>query len=109
MIVSQKLCYNVEVPSKYKTEGSADTDLLIIVSADNRPDESYIAYATSCMSDFKTGRPVVGLVNFNIAKINRDVGSFEDNVDTTMHEIIHVLGMSPNLYDNFIDEYGNSR
>lgn len=35
---------------------------------------------------------------------------FENNIDTTVHELIHVLGMSKALYKYFLDpETGNQR
>jgi hypothetical protein len=44
-----------------------------------------------------------------LAYLKFDPAEFEENVDTTVHEILHVLGMSSNLYSNYIDENGNKR
>ena len=34
---------------------------------------------------------------------------FQENVDTALHEITHVLAFSGNLYSTFRDENGNVR
>jgi len=34
--------------------------------------------------------------------------AFEENVDTALHELTHVLAFSPNLYDHFVDASGNT-
>jgi len=49
------------------------------------------------------------MINFNLARVKTDISEFEGNADTTMHEIIHILGFSRSLFKYFIDENGNVR
>lgn len=44
-----------------------------------------------------------------MAYLKFDPAEFEENVDTTVHEILHILGMSSSSYPNYIDENGNRR
>lgn len=94
---------------KFKETGEKDSDLLIFIESENDPSESYLAYATSCKLDYSNLRPIVGLVNFNLGKMDFSPEKFEENVDTTVHEILHILGMSGHLFNTFIDENGDKR
>jgi hypothetical protein len=51
-------------------------DLFMAVTASYEPNESYIAYAGACYLDNKTGRPIIGKVHFNVAKLSTDNNDF---------------------------------
>jgi hypothetical protein len=46
-------------------------------------------------------RPITGLVNFNLAYLKISNKEFNDFTMTVLHEIMHVLGFSPTLYEHF--------
>ncbi len=74
------------VPSSHITTG-VDADLVIYVTASNEPAETFLAWATSCLRDSVTGRPVAGQINFNLAYLDYSASEFEGQVDTTLHEV----------------------
>ena len=44
-------------------------DIHFIVNSNDAPEEGYLAYATSCYSNFKTGRAQVGYIMYNAAYV----------------------------------------
>ena len=53
-------CYKVPIPSSLRNSPVTDADLVIFVSATNEPSESFVAWATSCLTSSTTGRPLAG-------------------------------------------------
>jgi len=54
-------------------------------------------------------RPIAGQINFNLEFTKNGADEFEENIDTALHELTHVLAFSPSLYDDFVDSRGNKR
>lgn len=90
----------IHVPTKFTTK-STDTDLILMMTSVNNPDEDYLAYATACSLDGVTGRPNVGMVAINIANTNLTDLQKEIFTYTIIHEIHHILIMSPDLWSFF--------
>jgi len=61
-------CVDVNLPMNFP-EGAEDADLYIMVTAENAPAESYVAWASSCLLSTNTRRPIAGQINFNIGHI----------------------------------------
>jgi len=79
-------------------------DLYIFVTM--RPAVSGVAaWATACMTETTTGRPIAGQLNINPSIL--DAYSADDVLLSTIeHEITHILGFSSNFYNKFIDSNG---
>lgn len=64
-----------------------------------------MAWASACATI--QDRPVLGRINFNIYYLSNLTATsnsdFEGLVDTTIHEITHVLGFSSYFIDKFLD------
>jgi leishmanolysin len=100
--VSYPMCHKVKVPAGlYKKEVQAD--LVIFVTAKNEPDESYVAWASSCELHGSSHRPTVGQVHMNLSHLKTNFAMFYDVFATVIHEITHVLGFSVHMFDEFID------
>jgi len=59
-----------------------------------------------CYGSFHNFRPILGRINFNSAFLETDPESFIDNIYTTLHEMMHVMGFSSEHYDRFVDKDG---
>lgn len=100
-----------QVPNEHKSEGIADTDLVLYVSgsASERfcPDRT-LAVAVPCNFD-QFDRPTAGSINVcldNIVLNSDGTASQEvrqDYIDVSIHEVAHVLGHSSNSYRFFWD------
>jgi hypothetical protein len=99
-------CYQANVPQAHQTTG-LDADLIIYVTASNEPSQGFIAWATSCLQDSVTRRPIAGQINFNLHYLKFEADKFEEQVDTTLHEITHILAFSGNLYRHFMKSFGS--
>ncbi len=77
-----------KVPANHINIG-LDADLVIYVTAKSEPAQSFLAWATSCSQDSVTKRPQAGQVNYNLydLNLNNTDGSFEKQVDVTIHEV----------------------
>lgn len=70
------------------------------------PKDGVLAYADSChWTD--VNRPLFGGITFNTgvfeASEKHRHDQFEDNFETILHEIIHVLGFSDGMWEYFIN------
>ena len=101
-------CDEVPVNPTHNSTGVDDTDLMIYVTAKNEPNETFLAWALNCQKDLFTGRPIFGRINFNLNSLSFDSSSFEDLVDTSLHEITHVLGFSSDLFEEFRAGFNSS-
>lgn len=63
--IKQKIIKAIVPPAHMKV--GVDADLIIYVTALNEPDETFLAWANSCLRDSVTGRPIAGQINFNLA------------------------------------------
>ena len=51
----------------------------------------------------------MGQININIGHMETTPKKYNDFTMTVLHEVLHVLGFSPNLYEHFTDEKGYNR
>nr|CCC95354.1 Major Surface Protease [Trypanosoma congolense IL3000] len=71
-----------------------DSDYVVYVTANPRSERggTTVAWALACVRDRKTGRPVVGHINFIPSSIQRNPASLSEHV--AMHELAHAIGFS---------------
>lgn len=95
----------IKVPTAF---WSADTtaDLILMITTVNDSD-NYLAYASACSVDQTTGRPNVGMIAVNLKYTNLTNLQSETATYTILHEIHHILIMSPDLWVNFYHTTGN--
>ena len=88
--------------------GQSNSDYHFFVSAVNDSTVSYLAWATFCMMDSTTGRPIMGQINYNIFYMT-DLTSagYIQSMDTTVHEMAHALVYSFGLFKMYRDPSGN--
>lgn len=88
-----KRCQTASIPQEHLTNGVPDADLVLYVTFLNEPKDTYLAWATSCLTgDGSTNyRPMAGQINFNSARLKTELKDQEKQMDTTIHEITHVL------------------
>lgn len=113
-LISSLYCGHSEftkVPSDHMTNGVANTDMILYVSASPSAQfcgPSTLAVAVACNFD-QFDRPTAGAINFCLDQIDLDSDGtthesiVEDNVDVAIHEAAHVFGMSSNTYKYFWD------
>ncbi|KAI0232244.1 Leishmanolysin-like peptidase [Lamellibrachia satsuma] len=89
--------------------GVSNADFLLYVAAVrvNRCAANVLAYARVCQLERKQDRPVAGHVNFCPKRISTLARDLQRVKATVLHEIIHTLGFSLNLYPFFRDAAGN--
>lgn len=90
-------------PTSTKWENA---DLILLLTA-NPTIGQVVAWACACQYDDLTGRPIIGQVNIGLAALtgpNLD----SNNVRVVIHEILHVLAMSSQAFDYFLDDNGKS-
>ncbi|XP_066579039.1 ciliated left-right organizer metallopeptidase [Amia ocellicauda] len=86
--------------------GLPDTDFLLYLHTDNtdkcRAQSSVVAYAAQCQSD-AMGRPVAGVVVICRDRLTDPRYTHSTIVLTLLHEVIHTLGFSSQLYRSWRD------
>ncbi|KAG7330409.1 hypothetical protein KOW79_006631 [Hemibagrus wyckioides] len=86
--------------------GLPDTDVLLYVKAQNsdkcRADSSLLAYSAHCQSDSE-GRPVAGVMVICREPLSMEGFSHEHMLQTVIHELLHVLGFSKELFSKWTD------
>lgn len=88
------------IPASY-TSRNYDHDLVIFV-ATIEEDSSFLAYASPCSVDEVTGRPYVGFILINTKFLKIAKNQILNNFHIFIHELMHVLVFSPELFDLFI-------
>lgn len=105
----QKKCSDVDIPSYLNKDGvGVDADIIIIATLDETGyfrQERIEAAAIHCVQNKVNGRPVLGFIQFQ-EELLFDDSTEEYMVWLAIHEITHVLGMSKQLYTDFIDANG---
>jgi hypothetical protein len=87
------------VPADYATVGVPDVDLIVFVTT--WPVVGPVrGYAEPCQFDADTGRPIVGFINLNPAKLD----SLTQNFPTVVHELFHVLGFKESVFPRFVND-----
>lgn len=89
-------------PTNTKWENA---DLVLLLTA-NPTIGQVVAWACACQYDDLTGRPIVGQVNIGLAALMDS--NLDSNVRVVIHEILHVLAMSSQAFDYFLDDNGKS-
>jgi len=95
---------NLTIPASASKEGYA-ADTVILVSVIDDPSAAFLARSWNCAFDPTTGRPTIGVIQYNVIKIpldNKDI-TLEVELSTTLHEITHALGFSRKFYQKFIN------
>ncbi|QDZ22697.1 leishmanolysin-like peptidase [Chloropicon primus] len=89
-------------------EGVTNKDLILYVTAENTNacGNMTIAYAGWCEMDPYTKRPIAGNINFCPNRLDESDAQFGNLLDTSIHEILHVLAFSDSLYQHFISASG---
>ena len=95
-----KIDGRIAVGSKY-AQHDTDADLILFVGYADDSDLNYNAYANFCLQHGSTGRPMVGYIIFNSAKIDISGQDLEFNLNITAHEFMHVLGFNLRLFPFF--------
>ncbi len=106
-----KECETHEVESCTTYEAGAgveDQDIILYVTAQNTAScgQMTIAYAGWCEMDAYTKRPIAGNINFCPNMLKTADADFGEMLDTSVHEILHVLAFSDGLYQHFISAEG---
>ena len=90
----------VQVPSSYDSQGT-DADFLLFLATDDTGNDGTLAYATACYLDGQTRRPTVGFAVVNPYYMKHDAGKLDNDVATYVHEVLHALVFSSQLWKNF--------
>ena len=70
--------------------------------------KDYVAGAVAIESEEQSGRPILGVIAYNVPKINVDNDrGIHMVISVTMHEVTHALGFSNDYFEKFIDEKGH--
>ncbi|CAD8156751.1 unnamed protein product [Paramecium octaurelia] len=100
-------CGSVTIPSSFKN-GVTGVDLVLFVTATTSQD-TWVARAGACRLDPTTLRPTAGSLEFNLKYFNQldfsklSEGKWFKWIQTTIHEVTHVLGFSSGLFPYYID------
>ncbi|XP_038644102.1 leishmanolysin-like peptidase 2 [Scyliorhinus canicula] len=86
--------------------GVPEADLILYIKAADtskcRKERSVIAYAAYCKLD-QNGRPIAGAVTFCHSRLRGSAFDHRRTMLTTVHELLHVLGFSKDLYNTWLD------
>mmetsp|Transcript_60110 Transcript_60110/g.68416 ORF Transcript_60110/g.68416 Transcript_60110/m.68416 type:complete len:186 (+) Transcript_60110:367-924(+) len=96
-------CEGAEVPEQYLSSGAEETDFLLLITVDT---SSVTATTGTCQQDPITRRPVAGRIRYKASSIDPDYPSIWKGF--TIHEIVHLLGFSSNLFGDYIDRGTNN-
>ena len=91
----------VTVPDRYLDYYSSTNADFILLLATEDGEEGTLAYASACYSDRDTGRPIIGLAVFNNAYLDPSKGTLDNDVATYVHEVLHALVFSSQLFKKF--------
>ena len=87
------------VPVSYATN-TTNADLIIFFTVSNDL-EAYLAFAAPCLLRSSNKRPIVGFININKNYVKYGKNETDSFIYTMIHEIIHILALSPSLYSHF--------
>ena len=73
----------------------------LLITFEGGKEDDFLAWSLPCSLDDISFRPVLGQLNVNPEFISLE--SFNNIFGTFLHEIFHILGFSPSLFDYFID------
>ena len=98
----------VSVPSSYDS-GGVEGDFLLFLATDDTGNDGTLAYATACYLDQSDSRPVVGFAVFNPYYLDPAAGKLDNDVATYVHEVLHALVFSSQLWKFFPKTNGLSQ
>lgn len=75
--------------------------MLIVVNVSDEPNETYMANARTCSMRSDNNRPTLGAIMFNLAHMNHDTLNLNTLLKIILHETLHIIGFSGNLYSYF--------
>ncbi|EGR26904.1 leishmanolysin family protein, putative [Ichthyophthirius multifiliis] len=89
-------CQGVRIPLSALSQGIPQSDLHIYVITKNAPQDGDIANAMTCAHNEQLLRPSFGRIQFNLSQMSQqdDHESFENDLEVTIHELLHILGFS---------------
>lgn len=89
MLSKKKKKNKATIPASHKTIG-IDADLVLYLTVSNEPSSVVLAWATACLLSGWNGRPVAGQININLAYLKTTSDSFQDQMDTFLHEVKNI-------------------
>lgn len=107
IVVSQataKQCGMSSPPAALSGAGIS-ADLVLFVTGKSDPDSTATASSRPCVLMDKTNRPILGVINYNFGSAweGTSESAYEGDLLTTLHEITHILGFTPSLFNDYID------
>lgn len=91
------------IPTEHLTKG-VSADFILYISLERKYFANYVGTAACCVQDGANGQPLAGYLILNyIEEWNL---SYEDYLSTVIHEIVHALGFSEYLMQDFIKPSG---
>lgn len=117
LILNSTTCGEETIAPEFKTLGVNNSDLHIFVRFVDDPTSNFLAYAGGCLlgGSAVQGRVIAGRVVYNLHYMNVEQGLFynprffEDNLETTLHEIVHILGFSGSMIQYWWNTATNAR
>ena len=98
-------CATVTIPEEHRSTG-VSADLMIYVFGNSFTDQTWVARAGACIMEGAPYRNVLaGRIEINTARYTSSI-SYEDRMQTVIHEIFHILGFSNSLYQYFHKDSG---
>ena len=88
-----------QVPSSFSQQ-STSADLILLVGTIVE-ESNYVAYAAPCLINSATKRPIVGAININLKYLEVKKEKIEIDISMIIHEVMHVLVLSPTLFNRF--------
>ncbi|CAD8135190.1 unnamed protein product [Paramecium octaurelia] len=98
-------CGGIDIPLAFQQK-EYNQDLVIFVSFQYDNSSNYYAYSGPCKITKFDLRPIFGVINWNLKQLQmKNVNSFtiQQNIQTSIHEIIHALGFIKILYQYYYD------
>ncbi len=89
----------LNIPKKYQSQPT-DSDLIIFVKM-IKENTNYLAYAAPCSVNDYNNRPNIGMISINQSNLDFEKTNLRKLTYTLMHEIYHILGVSPALYEKY--------
>lgn len=93
-------CENMSPTPEVFSKSSTVADLILIVGTIVE-DSDFIAYAAPCLYSSYNSRPLVGIVNINLQHLKVRKDKIDAFVSMMLHEVMHVLVLSPILYNSY--------
>ena len=109
MTLNSNTCNTASVPLIYQTAG-VPADLVVFLTAQSvSGKENLEAWSTPCSVNSQAyNRTVFSQLNIIQSKIGVNSYDWKNLYETLLHEMTHILGFNPVLFQFFVDPYGNS-